>query len=381
MIELALAVLALLLASAIASGSEAAIFSLPISKAKAQKGPSGRAMESIKDRPARPISVIVILNNLSNIVGTFLVASIAASVLPKSSLIWFPWALTVAVILLAEILTKTLGERYCVSISRIVARPLLWLTWLMTPVVFLIEKFTSAFAKGNRPSTSEIEIRLLASMARQEGIIENDEAEHISRVFELNDVLASDIMTPRTALTWLRGSDKLREVKAKVGMSEHSRIVVVGETIDEVKGVLLKSKVLELLTTDADLDQPVERFIEPVPVFAQSTPSDDLLEHFKTSRLHLAVVIDEYNGVAGVVTLEDVLEVLTGEIVDETDTCADLQLQALENGRNRLGESHDHINAEFRKQSSRRMESGTPATAEVSAREVHVSAANGNSES
>ena len=337
MIGLALAVLALILVSAIASCSEAALFSLPISKAKSQKGSTGRAMESIKDRPARPIAVIVILNNLSNIVGTFFVSAIATKVLTGWWLWSFPWVLTAVVILLAEILPKTLGERYNYFVSKIIAQPLLVITRMMTPIVFLIEKFTSLFSKGVRPSTSEVEIKLLATLANQEGIIEKDEAEHISRVFELNDVCASDIMTPRTALTYLRASDKLSDVKAKVGTSQHSRIVVVGETIDEVMGVLLKSKVLELLTTGADEEQPIENFIEPVELFAQSIPADDLLKHFRKSRLHLAVVLDEYNGVAGVVTLEDVLEVLTGEIVDETDQHEDLQKFALENGFNRIG--------------------------------------------
>ena len=337
MIELTVAVISVLLFSAVASGVEAAIFSLPISKAKSEKGRIGKYLSEIKDKPARPISTIVIFNNLSNIVGTFIVAALATKVLSPTAMFWFPWLLTISIILFAEILPKTLGERHSLPILKLTVMPLVFFTWILSPAVFLIEKFTSYFNRGQKPTTSEIEIRLLATMGCEEGVIEYDEAEHLHRIFEMNDQKATDIMTPRTALTWLRGSEILSDVKAKVGMSQHSRILIVGETLDDVKGILLKNKVLELLTTGADESQTIDSFIEPVESFSEDTLSDELLDYFKTSRVHLVVIKDEYGGTSGVVTLEDVLEVLTGEIIDETDIHVDLQQEALKHGRKRLG--------------------------------------------
>lgn len=340
MLELVVAVVLVLLFSAIASGTEAAIFSLPLSKAKTETGRIGKILSAVKDNPTRLISTIVIFSNLSNIVGTFIVAALASKVLSSGTMNWFPWFLTSLIIIFAEIIPKTLGERYSLTIAKFMILPMLVLTWILSPIVFLLGRFVMLFSSGTRPSTSESEIRMLATMGCEEGVIEHDEAEHLHRIFELKDSFAVDIMTPRTALTWLRGSDKLCDIKAKVALSQHSRIVVFGKDLDEVQGVLLKNKVLELLATNADESFTIDQYVEPVESFAEFTPADLLLEYFKKSRVHLVVVRDEYGGLSGIVTLEDVLEVLTGEIVDETDSCVDLQKEARKKGRNHLGLHH-----------------------------------------
>ena len=143
MIELTLAVLAVLVASAIFSGAEAALFSLPLPKAQqmAESSANGRVLLSLKTALARPIATIVIGNNLVNIVGTFYVAQLSQEALAASP--WaraaFPFVLTLAVILFSEILPKNVGERYSTSLGGFIARPLSWLTWFAYPAVMLIE--------------------------------------------------------------------------------------------------------------------------------------------------------------------------------------------------------------------------------------------------
>lgn len=340
MLELLGAVLLLLIASALCSGTEAAIFSLPISKARqmAEKGRTGKTVCDIRERPARPISVIVILNNLANIVGTYFIASLAATRLEGAWQTAFPFVLTILVILISEILPKTVGERYHTTIAWYTARPLYWVTFLLTPIVWGIELFTGLLVKHHSPiaATSENEIKALIRLGQHEGVIEDDEHNLISRVFEMNDKSAYDIMTPRTALTWIRGIEPISVAKDKIGISQHSRVVVVGETLDDVKGIIHKSTILKLLVEGYDENTLVEDYVEPVNFFHEDTPTDELLEHFKTSRVHLAVVLDNFGGLSGIVTLEDVLEVLTGEIIDETDTHTDMQLVALKHGKLRL---------------------------------------------
>jgi CBS domain containing-hemolysin-like protein len=340
MLELIGAVLLLIIASALCSGTEAAIFSLPITKARqmAEKGRTGRTVCDIREHPARPISVIVILNNLANIVGTYFIAALATSRLEGVWATAFPFLLTAAVILLSEILPKTIGERYHAKIAWFMARPLYWATFLMTPIVWGIELFTGFLVRhrGNIATTSENEIKALVRIGEQEGVIEDDERNLISRVFEMNDKTAYEIMTPRTALTWIRGIEPISVAKDKIGTSQHSRIVVVGETLDDVKGIIHKSTILRLLVDGYDENALVEDHTETVNFFHEETPTDDLLEHFKSSRVHLAVVLDDYGGLSGIVTLEDVLEVLTGEIVDETDRHTDMQQVALKKGKLRL---------------------------------------------
>lgn len=336
--ELVLAVLILLIASAICSGTEAAIFSLPIAKARqlAEKNKNGKVVQNIREHPARPISTIVIFNNLANIVGTYFVAYLATKVLTGQYLTLFPFLLTLLVILLSEIIPKTIGERFCVMITCAMARPLAILTWSLTPIVWLIELLTQ-FLIGNktRQITSETEIRALARIGHQEGVIDEDEHEMIGKIFELDDARADYIMTPRTAITWIRGIEPLSIAKEKIGKSQHSRILVVGETMDDILGIILKSTMLRLMIEGQE-DGLVQDHVERVRLFKADTPADELLVYFRTSRIHLAVVVDEYGGVCGLVTLEDVLEVLTGEIVDETDENIDMRELARKNGDKRL---------------------------------------------
>ncbi|MCB0195850.1 MAG: HlyC/CorC family transporter [Anaerolineae bacterium] len=332
MFELVTAVLIVLCASALSSGTEAALFSVPLVKVRQlaqSKKSSGRALLAIRQNMSRPIASIVIMNNIANIVGSIVVGRIAAVQLGSEFLGAFSALLTFLVIIFAEIIPKTLGERFAETIALSVARPVQILTLIFTPLVWAIEKLTYPITKGRAavPTTNEAEIKLLARIGRQEGIIEEDESEMIQRVFRLNDVTAGDMMTPRVAMTYLWGDSTLAEVKGEIIASEHSRIIIVGETIDDVVGSALKT---DLLTTiiDGKEDLPVSALAREALFVPENVHGDKLLQVFQKKRRHLAVVIDEFGGVAGVVTLEDVLETLTGEIVDETDLAADLQAEA-----------------------------------------------------
>lgn len=336
MFEFAMAVMGILAASALFSCVEAAFFSLPITKARqmAEKSHLGTLVCKIRENPARPISTIVILNNLANIAGTYFVAYLASSRLDASVQSWFPFVLTAAIIVLSEILPKTIGQRFCVPISLVSVRPLLFMSMVLSPVVWVIEKVTKIFVRhdSNTLTISENEIKALAKIGEKEGAIGEDEHRMIVRIFELDDVKAHQIMTPRIATTWIRGIEPLKIAAEKIGNGQHSRVLVVGESIDDVKGVVLKNTLLKLIVNGYDNDNLIEDYVEPVKFVSAHMPADELLEFFKESRTHLAVVSDEYGGVAGVVTLEDVLEVLTGEIVDETDLTVDMRETAKNNG-------------------------------------------------
>lgn len=328
MSQLLLAILIVLLASALCSGIEAAFFSVPIIRvrrlAQSQK-PAAIALLAIQENISRPIATIVILNNIANIVGSIEVGNIAIHVLGSQWLGLFSGALTFLVIIFSEIIPKTLGERYAAPISLLAARPVLALTLLFTPLVWLIEKLISPLTQGqNSPITDEAEIALLATVGRSEGIIEDDESEMILRVFKLNDVTAADLMTPRVTITYLTGNDSLADAQEQIINSQHSRMVVIGESVDDVIGMALKSELLQAVVQGRQ-DEPIRTFVHEIQFVPQSARSDKLLRTFQRARQHLAVVLDEYGGVAGLITLEDVLEVLTGEIVDETDRSVDMR--------------------------------------------------------
>ncbi|MBE9049555.1 HlyC/CorC family transporter [Nostocales cyanobacterium LEGE 11386] len=328
MLQLVIIVFVVILGSAFCSGTETALFSvspLRIRQLAQSHNPSAVALLAIRENMNRPIATIVILNNIFNIVGSILTGNIATQVLGDIWLGIFSGILTFLIIIFGEIIPKTIGERYSEPIALIAALPVTGLSIVFTPLVWIIENVTAPFVKGKkRPTTNEAEIKLLANIGQQEGIIESDEAEMIQRVFRLNDVTASDLMTPRIMLTYIRGNLTLAEAKKDIIASQHTRIIVIDESIDQVIGFALKQNLLTAMV-EGNNNEKIANLARKVHFVPEIIRADKLLKNFIEAREHLAVVVDEYGDVAGVVTLEDVLEVITGEIVDETDRSVDLQ--------------------------------------------------------
>ncbi len=328
MLQLVIIVLVVILGSALCSCTETALFSvspLKVRQLAQSNNPSAVALLAIRENMNRPIATIVILNNIFNIVGSILTGSIASQVLGDTWLGIFSGMFTFLIIIFAEIIPKTIGERYSEPIAMLAALPVTGLSIAFTPLVWIIENLTARFFKTKkRPTTNEAEIKLLANIGQQEGIIQSDEAEMIQRVFRLNDVTAADLMTPRIMLTYIRGHLTLEEAKKDIIASQHTRIIVVDEFIDQVIGFALKQNLLTAMV-EGNNQEKIANLARKVNFVPEIIRADKLMKNFIAAREHLAVVVDEYGGVAGVVTLEDVLEVITGEIVDETDRTVDLQ--------------------------------------------------------
>ncbi|TAF07376.1 MAG: HlyC/CorC family transporter [Nostocales cyanobacterium] len=328
MLQLIITVFIIISGSALCSCTETALFSvstLRVRQLAELKNPAAVALLGIRENMNRPIATIVILNNTFNIIGSILTGNIATQVLGDRWLGLFSGILTFLIIIFGEIIPKTIGERYSEQIAILTAIPITGLSIAFTPLVWILENVTAPFSRGRkRPTTNEAEIKLLANIGQQEGIIQSDEAEMIQRVFRLNDVTASDLMTPQIMLTYIRGNLTLAEAKADIIASQHTRIIVIDESIDQVIGFALKQSLLTAMI-EGSSEQKIADLSRKVRFVPEIIRADQLLKNFIESREHLAVVVDEYGCVAGVITLEDVLEVITGEIVDETDKTVDLQ--------------------------------------------------------
>ena len=324
MLAIVVAVISVILGSAFCSATETALLSISpirVRQLAQSKKPATLALAGIRNKINRPIATIVILNNIFNIVGSIVIGTLTS----ERWLGLVSGVLTFLIIIFAEIFPKTLGQRYAEQFCLVVAIPVKFLTVIFTPLVWILERITSPLTKGNTiPTTNEAEIKFLTNIGYQEGVIEDDEAEMIQRVFQLNDLTAADLMTPRIIITYLKGDLTLAECQTEIVKSQHTRILVIDDAIDNVTGLVLKD---QLLTTmiNGDNEQKIADLVRQVRFVPESIRADKLLKVFQETREHLAVVLDEYGGVAGVVTLEDVLEVLTGEIVDETDRSVDLQ--------------------------------------------------------
>jgi len=330
MVDLIIAVLILLTVSAIASGTEAAIFAIPKGKVESfveMKRRGAVALKSIKQDMVRSITTIVIINNVANIVGSIIVGGMAAKVLdnyeigPISGVAIFSGALTFLVIAFAEVVPKTVGERQCERISLFMAPLILLITKVAHPLIVLLNWVTAPFNRLGGSSiavTSEAEIRALTELGKQAGVIEIDESELIHNVFQLNDVEAYDIMTPLAQVDYLEGNRSLSTLLEELVKLTHTRIPVLDGSFHKLVGVVhLRTLLFALIEGKGDC--PVKDFVSEPSYIPATAAGDDLLRHFKTTKQHIAIVVDGFGTMLGVLTLEDVLEVLVGDIVDETD--------------------------------------------------------------
>ncbi len=322
MTALVLTVLAVLAASALASGTEAALFAVgypQVLAAVERRRRGSLALRKLQEDLTRPIMAIVIWNNVANIGGSILVGGMAAEQLGSRWLGAFSALLTFLVILFSEIIPKTLGERHALTVGLWVARPVQLLTRSLMPIIALVELLVRPLAPAKVRSTSEAEIRALTRQGGREGTIEQDESELIQRVFRMNDMTAGMIMTPLAQVDALEASTPLGKLNSWAEEVTHTRIPLYrADDINSVVGVVNVRQILQGLA-DGRHDQPVAALaVEPwfVPASART---DDLLREFQRRKQHLALVVDGLGTLQGVVTLEDVLEELVGEIEDETD--------------------------------------------------------------
>jgi len=321
-------VLVVLIGSALFSCVEAALFSVSLGRARVlaeQKKRGSANLVKVKENIRRPITVIVILNNIFNIAGSITVGAITGQVLGNAWIGVISAILTFLIIVLGEIIPKTLGENYAEPISLFAAGPLLASTKIFLPFIWLTEKLTSPFAKKNK-IVSEEEIRILSHLGHLEGSIEKDEKEMIQKVFRLNDLTAEDIMTPRTVVEALEYDKTLDEAEDEIYALNHSRLPVYRGDLGIV-GIVHQRNLLIAIGRDQG-KKKISDFQEPPVYVSEKMKADELLPFFQKRRCHLAIVRDEFGGTSGVVTLEDVLEQLVGEIVDETDEETDMRIKA-----------------------------------------------------
>lgn len=328
---LVFSVLALLFVSAMASGTEASLFAVPISKVKAfldEERRGAKALQTIKDDMGRAITTVVIINNIANIVGSIAVGSLAAKhfgeyllfgYIPGMTL--FSGLLTFLVIAFSEVVPKTLGERHAERLSLLISPVLLGLIKFFQPFIWVLEIVTSPFTRFEGSAlavTSEAEIKALTELGHRAGIIEAEESELIHNVFTLGDVDAADIMTPLAKVDYLQADQKLDDIREQLATLTHTRLPVIDGTFENLEGVVHLRNMLQGLAEGAGHKQ-VREFAKE-PTYIPSTASGDaLLKHFQKTKQHLTIVVDGFGTMLGVLTLEDVLEVLVGDIVDETD--------------------------------------------------------------
>jgi len=322
MLTLTLLFISVIVASGLCSMSEAAILSLPPVRARVlveQKRRNAKDVLYLKDHITYVIASIVIVNNAVNIVGAIFVGHQAALRFGNQWLGLASTVLTFSIIIASEIIPKTIGERYKTTISLMIARPLRILVWAFRPLVAVLMRMTRPFMKGHRvPKVTEEEIKMMLKLGRDAGTVEMDEEVLCNRVFKLNDLRAFQMMKPIDQIYALPAGRTLGELKDKIISSRYSRIAVYDKDPFDFVGMVQQRVLLREIAKD-NYNATVRDFIRD-PIFVNwFTKADELLEKFQAFHQHLFIVQDTNGRDVGVVTMEDVLEELFGEIYDEKD--------------------------------------------------------------
>ncbi len=332
---LILAVLFAVGVSALCSLTEAVLYSVPwshIEKLRKEGKGSGHLLYRLRSKVDEPITAILTLNTIANTAGAAVAGASAAAVFGEGSLVWFSLVFTLMILLFSEIIPKTLGVLYNRGLAVFMARPLNYLVFLFWPVIKAISVLVGAMSKNKMgPPASEDDVRALASLTRKTGVLNRFEELSIHNILTLDIKTVEQIMTPRTVMFSLSAESTVAEVWNPKDIWPHSRVPVYADQDQEnIVGIVYRREVLQALAQDQD-NKKLNELMKPVHFVLESLTLDRLLVKFLESRLHLAVVLDEYGGLAGLVTLEDILEEILGdEIMDETDQVADLRQLALQ---------------------------------------------------
>lgn len=287
---------------------------------------TGALLKRLKEDVDRPLAAILTLNTIAHTVG-------AAGVGAQAQKLWGNEAVTVAsavmtllILVLSEIIPKTIGAVYWRSLSAVVSRSLRFLVLALLPFVWMAQGVTRLFSRDKDASeVSREELGALAELGSREGVIEEKENRMVQNLLRFQEVQAQDVMTPRTIALMLGRQVSVREALAKLEDGAFSRIPVFEENRDDVSGYVLRAEILLAAAHDR-FEERVGDFIRPLARVSASLPLPEVLETLLEHREHMALVVDDFGGTAGLVTMEDVVETLLGtEILDETDSVGDLR--------------------------------------------------------
>lgn len=311
--------LILLILSGFFSSSETALFSISNTKARhiAKEGKTYMLIQQMKADPHKLLTTILIGNNVVNVGAASLATSITIEIFANYAVGIATGIMTILVLIFGEVLPKSVATRNNIAVARITIYPIYWLSVLFYPIhLFLnfIPKITGKIKQT--PAATEAELRTFVEVVEEEGEIKEEEKELIQNIFEFDDTSASEIMTPRTDMFVIKIDEKLE--LEEIVKSGFTRIPVIEEDLDHVIGIInIKDILLHQATSNGDLD--IRNIMRDAYFVPENKKLDTLLHQFKKGKQHMAIVVDEHGGVAGLITLEDALEEIVGEISDETD--------------------------------------------------------------
>ena len=331
MFEFIFAISLAIFVSAFCSISEAAFYSITPGTVEAYVNEKRRGavqLKKIKTDLNSYIASILIINTTANIYGTYLATKSAIKIFPEALIPFFPFFMTLAILFLAEMFPKTIGVQFDKKLAPIFAIPFYYITLAIFPIVRLITMVTNLFPKKEDDHTfTDKEIQSIAAMSEQEGSINTQEASVIQNILSLRSKTAREIMTPRTVMFSFDKIRTFREISEETSAAlRYSRIPIYDSNPEKIIGHFLRREFYHKLNDEETQNDTIETIVRPIQFIPETKPINEVLAKFLSEKEHMMIVVDEYGGLDGIITLEDVLEEILGtEIIDEFDTAADMQ--------------------------------------------------------
>ena len=329
------------------SAADAALSSYSRARAEelVQQGRAGaKPLVALLDDAPRYLNTALLLRLLCEIAATVLVAGLVRDAYDGE---FWPSALTtIAIMLLVSFVVigvapRTLGRQHDERIALWTAAPLTSITTILGPIPRLLILIGNAITPGRGfsegPFSTETELRELVDLAEASSVIESGERRMIHSVFDLGDTIAREVMVPRNDVVYVERHKNLRQTTSLFLRSGFSRVPVIGENLDDILGFAYLKDVVrrDFEAPDVEFTQRVEEVMRPATYVPDSKPVDALLSEMQAMRQHIVVVVDEYGGTAGLITIEDVLEEIVGEITDEYDE-EEIEVEVLDDGATRV---------------------------------------------
>jgi putative hemolysin len=290
-----------------------------------QDAPGAKTLENLIVKPSRLMSSLILIDNSSNILAVALATAYATSYFADYAALIASASMIFLILIFGEIVPRTYGIRRAESIALKTAGFLNLLARVFSPVTMLFISIANIFVKlfGGKPIdelpvATEEELISMVGAGEEEGVIEEEEKELIHSIFEFGDTIVREVMVPRMDMVAVGVDASIEEVLSFIIKEGHSRIPVYQDTVDNVIGIIYAKDLLVQLSK-GKIDVPLQKLVRPVYYVPESKKSSELLRELQKKRLHMAVVVDEYGGTAGLVTIEDLLEEIVGEIFDEYD--------------------------------------------------------------
>ena len=360
-------VVALLLFAGFLAGSESAINSISrvfVEELESKSSKRAAWVQRVLSEPARYLNVVLFVRKAAELGATVIVAE---ALIDQFESLAMAMSISVGVMLVLSFVVvgvgpRTLGKQHAgawivpASITAVI------LSKILGPITTLLIAIGNAITPGKGfktgPFANEAELRDLVDQAHERGLVEESEHEMIHSVFELGDTLVRELMVPRTEMVWIEGSKNLRQGLSLALRSGFTRIPVIGENLDTIIGIAYVKDLAKRTHEYRESEQTelVSEHIRPATFIPETKTAAELLKEMQRDQIHLAIVVDEYGGTAGLITIEDLLEEIVGEIADEYDDDLE-EIEWLEEGvkarvsaRLHLEDLADHLDIEMEKE-------------------------------